>query len=107
MTHFTTEEINMVCLYDPGNRAGTIHELQHMMRCLTPDEKQLKTLAERTVKKLEGMTDSEFDDLSDILTPDVFAEPEADAPDDIDDETYDIAMAFMEALMASPPEDHE
>lgn len=53
------------------------------------------------------MTDSEFDDLSDILTPDVFAEPEADAPDDIDDETYDIAMASMEALMASPQEDHE
>ena len=24
MNNFTTEEINLICIYDPGNRAGTI-----------------------------------------------------------------------------------
>ena len=30
MTVFTTEEQNLICLYDPGSREGLIHELREM-----------------------------------------------------------------------------
>ena len=45
MTVFTPEEINLICIYDPGNRAGTIYELRSMMAYLMPDETDLKELA--------------------------------------------------------------
>ena len=34
MNMFTPEEISLICIYDPGNRAGTIAELRDMMRYL-------------------------------------------------------------------------
>lgn len=69
MTIFTPEEINLICIYDPGNRAGTIYELHDMMRYLMPDEADLKALAESAIAKLEGMTDAEYEELSEELTP--------------------------------------
>ena len=70
MTVFTTEEINLICIYDPGNRAGTIEELKNMMKYLMPDETDLRHLAEGVVHKLESITDEEYDELSNSLTPD-------------------------------------
>ena len=70
MTIFTNDEINLICIYDPGNRAGTIEELKNMMRYLMPDETDLHDLADGVIRKLEAMTDDEYDDLSDSLTPD-------------------------------------
>ncbi len=64
MSRFTTEEINLICVYDPGNRAGTIYELRDMMRYLMPDESELKALAEGVVAKLESMTDDEYEELN-------------------------------------------
>ena len=69
MITFTDEEINLICIYDPGNREGTIYELRDMMSFLTPEETDLKTLAEGVIAKLEQMTDKEYDELSDELTP--------------------------------------
>ena len=69
MIRFTAEETNLICIYDPGNRAGTIYELRDMMRYLMPDEAELKTLAEGVVAKLEGMTDDEYNALSEELIP--------------------------------------
>ena len=68
MITFTDEEINLICIYDPGNREGTIYELRDMMSFLTPEETDLKTLAEGVIAKLEQMTDKEYDELSDELT---------------------------------------
>ena len=68
MIRFTAEETNLICIYDPGNRAGTIYELRDMMRYLMPDEAELKTLAEGVVAKLESMTDAEYDELSEELS---------------------------------------
>ena len=56
MNPFTTEEMNMICLYDPGNRAGTIYELRDMLRYLMPDETELRQLAESAISKLEAMS---------------------------------------------------
>ena len=72
MPHFSTEEINLICLYDPGNRAGTIYELRNMKRYLMPDESDLMKLTDGVISKLETMTDADYDTLSDELTPDRF-----------------------------------
>ena len=72
MTHFSTEEINLICLYDPGNRVGTIYELRNMKRYLMPDEADLLKLTDGVIGKLEAMTDADYDALSDELTPDCF-----------------------------------
>ena len=72
MPHFSTEEINLICLYDPGNRAGTIYELRNMTRYLMPDEADLMKLTDAVISKLEAMTDADYDALSDELTPDCF-----------------------------------
>ena len=39
MTVFTTEEQNLICLYDPGSREGLIHELHEMQKDLMPMRK--------------------------------------------------------------------
>lgn len=70
MTVFTTEELNLICIYDPGNRKGTIKELKNMMRYLIPDETELHDLADGVIHKLKEMSDEEYDELSDSLTPD-------------------------------------
>lgn len=72
MSIFTNEEINLICVYDPGNRTGTIYELRDMVRYLMPDEEELQQLAESVIEKLEDMTDDEYNELSDELTPDTF-----------------------------------
>ena len=41
-----------------------------MMRFLMPDETDLHNLAESVIRKLEAMTDDDYDELSHILTPD-------------------------------------
>lgn len=78
MIRFNEDEINLICLYDPGNRAGTIYELRDMIRYLMPDEADLKALAEGVAGKLEQMTDMEYDALSRELTP-VFSADDDDA----------------------------
>ena len=67
MTQFSTEEINLICLYDPGNRKGTIYELRDMMHYLMPDETDLMKLTQGVIAKLENMTDEEFDALDDEI----------------------------------------
>jgi hypothetical protein len=69
MTQFTTEELNLITLYDPGNRAGTIYELRDMTHYLMPDENDLLKLTQGVIAKLEGMTDEEFDALADEMVP--------------------------------------
>ena len=69
MTIFTTDELNLITLYDPGSRKGTIYELREMTGYLMPDETELRDLAQGVISKLETMTDKDFDVLSRELTP--------------------------------------
>ena len=69
MTSFTTEEQNMICLYDPGSREGLIHELREMQKDLYPDEDDLKALSRSVIKKLKRMTDDEYFELVKQLSP--------------------------------------
>ncbi len=67
MTNFTNEELTLICLYDPGSRAGVIYELRDMLRYLMPDEQNLKELTESAIQKLEQMTDEEYEAMSETL----------------------------------------
>lgn len=61
MIRFSTEEQNLICLYDPGSREGLMQELREMEKVLMPDEQELKSLTQDVLKKLERMTDEEYE----------------------------------------------
>ena len=69
MTTLTTEERNLICIYDPGTRVGAIYELRNMMDYLMPDEDDLEALAEGLIAKLERMTDDEYFEIIEELAP--------------------------------------
>lgn len=71
MTRFTNDELTLVSLYSPGSRKGTVEELCLMMDYLLPDETELESLAERTLTKLESMTDEEFSHIHKHLIPNI------------------------------------
>ena len=63
MTRFNREEMFLMMLYSPGTRAGLIAELNGVRQCLTPGERRLRKLVDRTLGKLSDMSDKEFDAL--------------------------------------------
>ena len=103
MIRFNEDEINLICLYDPGNRAGTIYELRDMIRYLMPDEAELKTLAADVIAKLERMTDAEYDDMCNELIP-----PNSSEPDDGDSlmnwRHYYLGMILNQTQNRNSPE---
>ena len=68
MGNFTFEEINLLCIYNPGSRQGAIEALTEMRGYLTPEETELQDLTDSTLDKLRNMTDAEFAELE--LYPD-------------------------------------
>ena len=82
MKNFTYEEINLMALYNTGNRerlievltemrsylTWSIEVLTEMRSYLTWSEVELRDLTDSTLDKLAGMTDAEFDALE--LYPD-------------------------------------
>ena len=68
MGNFTFEEINLLCIYNPGTRKGAIEALSEMRGYLEPDEAELLALTDSTLAKLRAMTDIDFDALE--LYPD-------------------------------------
>ena len=63
MTRFSREEKFLMMLYNPGTRIGLIEELQEMRSQLTPGERRLRKLTDRTLEKLSALSDEEFDAL--------------------------------------------
>ena len=61
MKNFTYEEINLMSLYNTGNRERLIEVLTEMCSYLTWSEAELRDLTDSTLDKLAGMTDAEFD----------------------------------------------
>ena len=68
MKNFTYEEINLMALYNTGNRERLIEVLTEMRGYLTWSEVALRDLTDSTLDKLPGMTDAAFDALE--LYPD-------------------------------------
>lgn len=67
--YFTEDEYNLMMLYNPGTRSGLIEELRTMQKSLTGRDRNLRRWTDSVLKKLDGMTDNEFDLLE--LFPDL------------------------------------
>ena len=65
---FTHDEINLMAIYNTGNRAGLIDELTEMRKYLEPDETELLALTDSALAKLNQLTNVEFENLE--LIPD-------------------------------------
>lgn len=74
MEKFSIEEINLMCIYDTGTRAGLIEELKGIMPELTIEDEELAELIQMTIKKLAEISDQEYRNL--ILIPDFKEEDE-------------------------------
>ncbi|RGQ56154.1 transposon-transfer assisting family protein [Enterocloster bolteae] len=68
MGNFTFEEINLMCIYNTGSRAGLIESLNEMRGELSAEETELMELTDSTLRKLQAMTEDEFAELE--LYPD-------------------------------------
>lgn len=68
MQTFTFEEMNLLCIYNTGTRAGLIAELQEMRGYLGKDETELLALTDSALQKLQGISDTDFTSLD--LVPD-------------------------------------
>lgn len=68
MSDFTFDEINLMCIYNTGTRAGLMQELTDMRGQLEPDETELRELTDSALRKLGGITDEQFAELE--LLPD-------------------------------------
>ncbi len=68
MENFTFEETNLMCIYNTGSRTGLMESLTEMRGHLAPDETELLSLTDSTLRKLKKLTDAEFDTLE--LYPD-------------------------------------
>ena len=63
---FTVEETNLMCCFDTSSRSKLISEMKNLP--LNDLDNGIAELLYKTVQKLEGMTDEEFDAL--YIVPD-------------------------------------
>ena len=77
MMNFTHNELNLMAIYNPGTREGLIEELTAMRKYLESDEKELLSLTDSALAKLNTLTDAEFDTLD--LIPDFDETEDMDA----------------------------
>ena len=60
MSDFTFDEINLMCIYNTGTRAGLMQELTDMCGHLEPDETELLALTDSVLSKLTALTDEAY-----------------------------------------------
>lgn len=68
MMIFNNDEMNLMCIYNTGNRIGLIAALTEMRGYLAADEAELRELTDSAIAKLYGMSDAEYEALD--LFPD-------------------------------------
>ena len=65
---FTKDELSLISIYNTGDRKGTIEEITEMQTYLEDDEAELVELTVSVLRKLDSISDDEFDSLD--LYPD-------------------------------------
>ena len=60
MMDFTNDEMNLMCIYDTGNRTGLINALSEMRKELSTDEIELRELTDSTLNKLSAISDEDY-----------------------------------------------
>ena len=68
MMDFTKDELSLISIYNTGDRKGTIEEITEMHTYLEDDEAELAELTVSVLRKLDSISDAEFDSLD--LYPD-------------------------------------
>ena len=68
MMDFTNDEMNLMCIYDTGNRTGLINALSEMRKELDADEAALRELTDSVLNKLSAIPDEDYEKLE--LYPD-------------------------------------
>ena len=68
MMNFTNDELNLMCIYDTGTRTGLIEALTTMREQLEEDETELIQMTESAIRKLNAMSDADYETLE--LFPD-------------------------------------
>ena len=66
MMRFNREEMFLLMLYNPGTREGLVAELHAMRECLTPGERRLRKLVDRTLEKLSALLNAAYDRLDQL-----------------------------------------
>lgn len=67
MNEFTFDEVNLMCIYNTGTKAGLMEELSSMRQHLEADETELRELTDSTLAKLAKTSDAEFATLELVL----------------------------------------
>lgn len=65
---FTKDELSLISIYNTGDREGTIEEISEMRTYLEDDEAELADLTASVLRKLEGISDEDYESLD--LYPD-------------------------------------
>ena len=68
MMDFTNDEMNLMCIYDTGNRTGLINALSEMRKELDADEVAFRELTDSVLNKLSAIPDEDYEKLE--LYPD-------------------------------------
>ena len=68
MMIFTNDEMNLMCIYQTGDRQGLISALTEMRGYLDEDEAELRDLTDSALQKLSEITDEDFAELE--MVPD-------------------------------------
>ena len=68
MMDFTNDEMNLMCIYDTGNRTGLINAISEMRKELDADEAALRELTDSVLNKLSAIPDEDYEKLE--LYPD-------------------------------------
>ena len=63
MIALTHDEMNLLCIYLKNTRVGTMDAIVVMRQYLEKDETELLNMSDSLLRKLENMTDEEFDEL--------------------------------------------
>ena len=65
---FTKDELSLISIYNTGDRKSTMDEIEDIRKYLEDDEVELADLTASVLRKLDGITDEEYDSLD--LYPD-------------------------------------
>ena len=65
---FTKDELSLITIYNTGDRKGTMEEIEDIRTYLEDDEVELANLTASVLRKLDSISDEEFDSLD--LYPD-------------------------------------
>jgi hypothetical protein len=71
---FTVEEINLMCIYDTGNKAILIASLRESLPGISDPE--MREVFESATAKLEKVSDSDFEEIGLFIADDYFEETE-------------------------------